>query len=73
MTEIIRLHAVEGIARKSGTDEAGIMWIEVDAFADQWPGECGICGAEITSGWLCLDGGDEACSDHVVISEEARS
>jgi len=73
--EIIRLHNVEGIARKSGTDDHGNAWIEfeVDAFAEQEPGECSICGAELESGWLCLDGGDEVCDEHVTTEPEPQS
>jgi hypothetical protein len=61
------LHNVEGVARKSGTDQYGNQWIEfeVDYFAEQMPGECCICGKEIESGWICLDGGDECCDSHV--------
>jgi hypothetical protein len=62
----IKLSNIEGI-RKSGTDEYGNFWtqFEVDYFADQEPGECAICGAEIESGWMCMDGGDEVCDSHV--------
>ena len=61
----------QGIARKSGTDPNGCKWIEfeVDAFAMQEAGECFICGAEIESGWLCLDGGEEVCDEHVDFEE----
>lgn len=66
-TETIKLHDIEGFSRKSGTDEHGCQWIqfEVDAFAEQLPGECSVCGAEIESGWTCLDGGEEVCDEHV--------
>lgn len=69
MRKVIKLHDVEGFARKSGIDQDGLTWIEfeVDYFADQEPGECSICGKEIEDGWLCLDGGDEVCSKHVKI------
>ncbi len=65
--ETITLTNIKGIARKSGTDENGNEWIEfeVDAFAEQLPGECSICGAELEEGWQCLDGGDEVCDEHV--------
>jgi len=61
----------QGITRKSGTDTNGCKWIEfeVDAFAEQEVGECSICGAEIESGWLCLDGGDEVCDEHIDFEE----
>jgi hypothetical protein len=70
----IKLTNIQGIARKSGTDQDGLAWIEfeVDELAEQTTGECSICGAEIASGWLCLDGGDEACDEHVEY-EEIRS
>jgi hypothetical protein len=65
--ETIKLSNIEGIAVKSGTDEHGNIWtqFEVDYFAGQEPGECAICGAEIESGWMCMDGGDEVCDSHV--------
>ena len=70
--EEIILHDIEGFARKSGTDQYGRRWIEweMDAFAGETPGICDICGKEITSGWLCLDGGEEVCDDHVVFEED---
>jgi hypothetical protein len=63
----IRLHHIEGIARRTGIDENGNWWtqFEVDTFAEQEPGECCLCGAQLESGWLCLDGGDEVCECHV--------
>lgn len=66
-SETIKLHDIEGFARKSGTDEHGCQWIEfeVDYLAEQEVGTCSICESEIESGWLCLDGGEEVCSDHV--------
>ena len=62
-----------GIARRSATDELGNEFIEfeADTFADQSAGECSNCGAEIESGWLCLDGGDEYCDDCVDVTEES--
>ena len=65
----IRLHDIEGIARLSGTDAAGNKWIqfEVDYLAEQQDGECSICSAVVASGWICLDGGDEVCAEHVEI------
>lgn len=69
--EQIILHNIEGFVRKSGTDELGNQWIEfeVDYLAEQEPGECSICGAELESGWLCLDGGEEVCDEHVTLME----
>jgi hypothetical protein len=68
----IILHGVEGIARKTGTDQNGCQWIEfdVDYLAEQEDGECSICGRRISSGWLCLDGGDEVCARHVEIEDQ---
>ena len=74
---VIRLHDVYGIARLSGTDGDGCTWtqFEVDAFAEQESGTCSICGTEISSGWLCGDGGEEVCDEHVEIldAKEAAS
>jgi len=69
--ERVILSDVEGISRLSGTDQHGARWIEfeVDYFAEQVPGTCVICGATLESGWLCLDGGDEVCSEHVEFEE----
>jgi len=68
MTEEIFLHDVSGIARKWGIDPQGNQWVEfeVDYFAEQETGICEICGAELESGWLCLDGGDEVCDSHIL-------
>jgi hypothetical protein len=70
--EQIVLHNVTGFARRSGTDEHGCQWLEFDCDygALEEAGECVICGKRIETGWVCLDGGDEACDSHVVISEE---
>ena len=67
MAEIIRLRDVEGLAQKSGTDQHGRQWVQftVDPFAEQESGECSLCGAELEEGWMCLDGGEEVCSEHV--------
>ena len=71
MSEQIRLTNMQGIARKSGTDQYGNAWIEfeVDKLAEQTTGECSICGMTIYSGWLCLDGGEEVCDEHVTHEE----
>ena len=65
--ETIRLSKVDGIARLSGTDAYGNSWtqFEVDYLAEQTDGECDICGATLSEGWMCLDGGDEVCDSHV--------
>ena len=66
-TETIILQDIEGFTYKSGTDQHGNKWLEfeVDHFAEQIPGECSICQAKIESGWICLDGGEEVCHQHV--------
>lgn len=68
MTEKIFLHDVSGIVRKWGIDSQGNQWVEfeVDYLAEQETGVCEICGAELESGWLCLDGGDEVCDSHIL-------
>ena len=69
--ETIRLHNIGGFALLSGTDANGNGWkqFEVDHFAEQETGECSICGAELESGWLCLDDGEEVCDDHITYEE----
>lgn len=55
-----------------GIDQYGCMWtpFEVDYFAMQEDGTCVICGETLSSGWLCLDGGDEVCDKHVTILDK---
>jgi hypothetical protein len=67
--ENIQLNNIQGSSRLTGQDLNGLFWtqFEVDYFAEQLDGECDICQATISSGWLCLDGGEEVCSDHVTI------
>ena len=57
----------QGIARQSGTDDYECKWIEieVDAFAEQSEIICCECEAVTDTGWLCLDGGEERCTDCV--------
>jgi hypothetical protein len=64
---MIKLTDIEGISRLSGTAEDGTKWIqfEVDYLAEQQDGECVECQAVLTSGWMCLDGGDEVCDSHI--------
>jgi len=68
VTDKIYLNNISGMGRLSGVDEHGNSWIEfeVDYFAEQIDGECDICGEELTYGWMCLDGGEEVCEDHVI-------
>lgn len=72
--ETITLYDVdrEWYMHASGKDEHGCIWtaFEVDTFADQFPGECSICGAEIMEGFQCLDGGEEVCHAHVQYAED---
>lgn len=80
MSEKIRLHNIEGIARLSGTDENDCQWIQfkIDPMAGEcdcegpecnpetcprFVTECSVCGALVSAGWMCLDGGDEVCED----------
>lgn len=68
----IHLHDLDGIDTFTGTDDDGCVWtqFEVDTLAEQLPGICAICGAELQSGWLNMDnGGEEVCSDHIQLSE----
>ena len=67
MDTIIKLHDIIGISRLNGIDCHGNHWtqFEVDYLADQTDGECVICGAVLSSGWMCLDGADEVCDKHV--------
>jgi len=66
----LRLYDVDGIARLSGFDRDGNAWTEytLEPFDDgPMTDECADCGAEITLGWLCLDGGEVICASHVEI------
>ena len=71
MAKQITLTQVTGVARRSGTDPSGNVWIEfaVDSFADELPGECCLCHRLLWSGWQCLDGGDEVCDRHVTVKQ----
>ena len=71
VTSTVYLNNVSGIGRLSGVDEHGNSWIqfEVDYFAEQNDGECSICGEILTYGWMCLDGGEEICDEHVYEQE----
>ena len=68
----ITLTNIEGIARLSGTDGDGNKWIqfEVDYFAEQTDGICVICGKDLSTGWMCLDGGDEVCDTHINMNDQ---
>lgn len=77
----IILDNLEGIARVSGTDKHGSIWMETEFepfFEDfveteevegVWP-TCDICEKEMYSGWICLDGGDEVCGDHILFRKD---
>jgi hypothetical protein len=65
----------DGIARLSGLCTNGLMWTEYNLEPyDDGPisDTCSICDAEITSGWLCLDGGEVVCDSHVTIQARAK-
>jgi hypothetical protein len=73
--ETIYLHNVEGVARKAGADQHNCNWIEfeVDSGAEQEDGACCVCGKTMSSRWMCLDGGDEVCDEHVAICAVAHT
>jgi len=64
---VIRLQGIQGISKLSGTDQHGLTWtqFEVDYLAEQEDGECVECHDTLSSGWMCMDGGDELCAEHV--------
>jgi hypothetical protein len=74
MPEEICLHNVTGIFRFSGVDHQDNQWVEfeVDYLAEQEKGICVICGAELKSGWLCLNGGDEVCDKHILFYPDGK-
>lgn len=82
MSAKVLLSDVDGISRKSGTDQFGNQWTEftLDPHAEdcdcappecdpdtcpRFGTDCCVCGARFSSGWVCLDGGDECCDDCV--------
>ena len=74
MTETIFIAENEGTAipfhcAASGTDPAGAFWVpfEADGSEGEDTSQCAICDDDIESGYLCLDGGTEVCSEHVQI------
>jgi hypothetical protein len=70
--EPIILHDVTGIARKGGTDQHGAAWLEFTVEEDEEI--CTECQEPILdSGWVCMDGGDVVCNEHVFFAQEDRS
>lgn len=69
---VITLHNIQGISKLSGTDQHGLTWtqFEVDYLAEQEDGECVECHDTLSSGWMCMDGGDELCAEHVLFDTE---
>lgn len=69
--ENIILTGISGMGCLSGIDQNGARWIQfqVDYFAEQVDGECSGCGAVLACGWMCLDGGEEVCGDHVTLED----
>jgi len=65
--QTVVLRNIEGEKKLSGTDSYNNKWVEfeVDYGALQTTDYCVICGAEIESGWECLDGGEVICDEHV--------
>jgi hypothetical protein len=55
------------------TDQYGNTWspFSVDYFAEQFPGECCICGEETESGYMNLDCGGEEAHEHCVTFAES--
>ena len=74
MVHTIELAYISGIDKLMWLDAQGNHWIqfEVDYFAEQTDGVCTMCSATLSSGWLCLDGGDEICDRHVTLEVCAR-
>jgi hypothetical protein len=68
----ITITVTDGISRLSGTCNEGAKWIqfEVDYLAEQTDGECVECNKAIGEGWLCLDGGEEACNECVKVIQK---
>jgi hypothetical protein len=62
--ETITLHSVGGISR----DPNGNQWIqyELDS-SEEITDVCDICDESIESGWLCLDGGEVVCDEHIIL------
>lgn len=65
------LVTLDGFARKSGTDADGARWTESER-EDGELDDCAECGALISDGWLCLDGGEIVCNAHVVTPQMAQ-
>jgi hypothetical protein len=65
------LVTLDGFARKFGNDADGAAWTESER-EDAELDDCAICGALISSGWLCLDGGDVVCDAHIVTPQMAQ-
>ena len=65
----ITITVTGGISRLDGVCEEGAEWtqFEVDYLAEQTDGECVECRKTINEGWLCLDGGEEACNECVTV------
>jgi hypothetical protein len=53
-------------------DQFGQLWvpIQVDHFAEQSSVDCSVCHNIGDDGWLCLDGGQELCPCHVMVTTE---
>jgi len=60
----------EGVELKASHGNAGAAQRLEVAIADQNTGECSICGKELESGFICLDGGEEFCSDHIIFVDK---
>jgi hypothetical protein len=53
-------------------DQFGQSWvpIQVDHLAGESNVACVGCEEISTEGWLCLDGGQELCSDHITVAPD---
>ena len=65
----IAIMVTGGISKLYGVceEDAGWTQFEVDYLAEETDGECVECHKTITEGWLCLDGGEEACNECVTV------
>jgi len=72
---IPKLTLTGGIARRTATCEEGCSFIEfeVDWLAGEEVDYCVVCDTAIEEGWLCLDGGEVYCHDHVEVIEDEEN
>ena len=70
----VQLTVTDGFSRLGGHDEDGNRFLQftVDYFAEQEDAECARCGTIVSSGWACMDGGEEYCDDCVDVVADTR-